>query len=274
MEHSDSGYKQSTIQVPSEFEEVFSHFYFAENRSEHSVVKTLLPSYRMILVFCFGGPMTMITPETCVKVRQCMVIGPVKKAFDYSLLPGASFLAVNFKGNAFFRFFGKPLLAFPSNGLDPDELIPENCFTEIWNQLSQLPSTDERCSCILEFCRPYLQDQDDLDALINDLSFGPRHPVKTAAGITGQSERNIQLRYRNRLGSSAKELHRYHRFLEAIKIIEKEADNRKKTDWFQIITTCGYYDQSQLIRDFKHFIGITPSRYIKFQNSICNPTVG
>lgn len=274
LKNSDSEYDQYNIQVPLEFEEVFSHFYYAENRSAFPVVKTLLPNYRMILLFCFGGDITMTTPEASVRSRQCLVIGPVKKAFDYTLPPGTSFLAVNFKGDAFYRFFGKPLSGLYSTGSDPDHLVPENCFTEVWQKLSQLPSPGEKSCYLLEFCKPYLKNRNALDALLDDLSHGPVDPVKTAAGITGQTERNIQLHYKNRLGYSAKEIHRYRRFMEVIKIIEKEADGHRKTDWFHIITACGYYDQSQLIRDFKHFLGMTPSCYMKFQNSICNPVSG
>jgi hypothetical protein len=39
------------LPVPLEFEAVFSHFYFAENRSANPVTKTLLPSFRTIMVF-------------------------------------------------------------------------------------------------------------------------------------------------------------------------------------------------------------------------------
>lgn len=274
MKNSDSEYNQYTIQVPSEFEDVFSHFYYAENRSSFPVVKTLLPHYRMILLFCFGGEITMTTPQASVKIRQCLVIGPVKKAFDYSLPPGTSFLSINFKGDAFYRFFGKSLAGSHATGSDPDDLVPDNCFTDVWQKLSRLSSTDAKSRYLLKFCKPYLQDQNTLDALLGDLSQGPFDPVKTAAGITGQTERNVQLHYKNRLGYSAKEIHRYQRFLKAIKRIEKELDNDRKTDWFHIVDSCGYYDQSQLIRDFKHFLGMTPSCYVKFQKSICNPVSG
>jgi AraC-like DNA-binding protein len=42
-------------------------------------------------------------------------------------------------------------------------------------------------------------------------------------------------------------------------------------DWFEVINECGYYDQSQLIHDFKHYINLSPAKYLKFQQDICNP---
>ncbi|HEY0298211.1 MAG TPA: AraC family transcriptional regulator [Arachidicoccus sp.] len=50
------------------------------------------------------------------------------------------------------------------------------------------------------------------------------------------------------------------------------ASNAKKIDWFDIISECGYYDQSQLIHDFKHYINLSPVKYLSFQQDICNPT--
>ncbi|MFZ0596955.1 MAG: AraC family transcriptional regulator [Flavobacterium sp.] len=31
---------------------------------------------------------------------------------------------------------------------------------------------------------------------------------------------------------------------------------------------CGYYDQSQLIHDFKYYMNISPTKFLKFQNDI------
>lgn len=47
------------------------------------------------------------------------------------------------------------------------------------------------------------------------------------------------------------------------------ASTSKKIDWFEIINKCGYYDQSQLIHDFKHYLNISPTKYVKFQQDIC-----
>ncbi|MCY1663072.1 AraC family transcriptional regulator [Chryseobacterium sp. SL1] len=84
-------------------------------------------------------------------------------------------------------------------------------------------------------------------------------------------ERNIQIKQKEQFGYSSKEISRYMRFLKAIKIIEKETENNKKVEWFSIISECNYYDQSQLIHDFKHYLQISPSQYLKFQEDICNP---
>lgn len=263
-------YNEYRISVPEEFENVFTHFYFAENISENPVTKTLLPTYQTILLFCFGENAMMSTREkTIVEVDKCMIFGPVRQAFDYSLPAGCSILVANFKDDAFFRFFGK--ISIEQSVRHPDELLEENCFTNLWHQLTALDSTSTQVNHILEFCKPYLQQQDMTGELLSNFENPHLNPIKVIAEQTHQTERNIQRKQKEQFGYSLKELTRYNRFLKAIKIIEEETGKQNKVRWFSIIDECGYYDQSQLIHDFRHFINISPAQYLKFQQEICNP---
>ncbi|THV60534.1 helix-turn-helix domain-containing protein [Chryseobacterium candidae] len=265
-----SEYNEYRVSVPQEFESVFTHFYFAENSSEASVTKTLLPTYQTILLFCFGENATMSTREkTIISIDKCVVFGPVRQAFEYTFPAGCSIMAANFKDDAFYRFFGKTSIEHSVR--HPDELLEENCFTDLWHQLMQLDSTTEQVNHILEFCRPYLQHQDSTSQLLSSFDNHLLNPVKVIAEQTQQTERNIQRKQKEQFGYSLKELNRYNRFLKAIKIIEEETEKQKQVKWFTIIDECGYYDQSQLIHDFKHFINISPAQYLKFQQEICNP---
>lgn len=266
-------YNECRISVPPEFENVFTHFYFAENISETSITKTLLPTYQTILLFCFGENARMSTREkTLIIIDKCMVFGPVRQAFEYTLPAGCSILAANFRDDAFFRFFGKISIEQPAR--HPDELLEENCFTDIWHRLTRLDSVTKQVDYILEFCKPYLQDRDITGQLLSRFDNHLLNPVKVIAEQTQQTERNIQRKQKEQFGYSLKELARYNRFLKAIQIIEKETKKEHQVKWFTVIDECGYYDQSQLIHDFKHFINISPAQYLKFQQEICNPRSG
>ncbi|REC49664.1 helix-turn-helix domain-containing protein [Chryseobacterium pennipullorum] len=263
-------YHEFRISVPQGFENVFTHFYFAENGSEAPVTKTLLPTYQTILLFCFGESATISTREkTIIDVDKCMVFGPVRQAFEYTLPAGCSILVANFKDDAFFRFFGK--VSLEQSVKHPDELLKDNCFTDLWYQLKELHSAAEQVNHILAFCRPYLQYQDTTSKLLSSFDNDFLNPIKIIAEQTQQTERNIQRKQKEQFGYSLKELNRYKRFLKAIKIIEDKIEKLDSVKWFDIIHECGYYDQSQLIHDFKHFINISPAQYLKFQQEICNP---
>ncbi|OCA77077.1 DNA-binding protein [Chryseobacterium artocarpi] len=265
-------YGNYKIPIPKEFEEVFSHFYFAENNSEIPITKTLLPSFQTIMVFNFGTQAFLISKQKIkIKVDKCIVLGPIKSSFEYCLPPGSSILVVNFKDDAFYRFFGKACLSdhFP---VHPDEAMEENCFTHLRLQLNNIAKVEEKVNHILNFCKPYLNQQDTTSSLLANFQSNAINPIKSIAEKVKQSERNIQLIHKKHFGFSAKEINRYHRFLKAIELIQQIDFTEEKINWFDIINHCGYYDQSQLIHDFRHFINLSPKNYIKFQQDICQAT--
>lgn len=271
MRKGNQEYTDFRIAVPTVYEEVFTHFYFAENKSGEIITKTLLPSYQTILIFSFGTTPFLYTKQhTKIDVVKCLVLGPVKKAFDYTLPTGAEILTVNFKDDAFFRFFGNAAVA-EHEPLDPDDLLNEGCFNMLWNELSKTSDIDQRVDRLLKFCDPYLVYRNKIAQQLARFNQENLDPIKAIANANNQTERNTQLNYKKHFGYSAKELNRYERFLKAIDLIQHLASGTSKTDWFEIINECGYYDQSQLIHDFKHYINLSPSRYLKFQQDICNP---
>ncbi|WP_264522995.1 helix-turn-helix domain-containing protein [Flavobacterium sp. N502536] len=258
------------IAVPSAFDTVFSHFYFAENKTDIPVTKTLLPSFQTILVFVFGkGASLKSQQNTILEAERCVVLGPIKQAFDYTLNPDSEILVANFKEDAFYRFFGNALLTH-SLPVHPDTLMAENCFTALWEELKEFADPKERVDHILEFCRPYLREQHSITSLLSDFRTKNINPIKAIASKTNQSERNIQLNQKKFFGYTIKEISRYERFLKAVEAIQKDILQNAKTDWLAIVEQCGYYDQSQLIHDFKHYMNISPTKFLKFQNDICN----
>jgi hypothetical protein len=95
---SDHSYTSYRISVPSIFEDVFSHFYAAENHTNEPITKTLLPSFQTILIFSFGTHATLQSKHAELEVDKCLALGPIKQAFDYTLPVGANILVANFKG--------------------------------------------------------------------------------------------------------------------------------------------------------------------------------
>jgi len=266
-------YIHSRIAVPADFEAVFSHFYFAKNNSENSVTHTLLPSYQTIMIFGFGVNALLHTKQDSqIQLDKCLVLGPIKKAFDYTLPPGSEILVANFKDDAFFRFFGNASVA-EHLPMQPDELLDENCFTSLWYELNKTTDNLSRMNRILDFCRPYLRPRNAVAEQLANFQNEHLNPIKSIAYENKQTERNIQHSHKKHLGYSAKELNRYQRFLKAIKMVQDiVSHDGAKADWFDIVNECGYYDQSQLIHDFKHYLNLSPTKYIKFQQDICDPS--
>ncbi|MDN3657468.1 AraC family transcriptional regulator [Ferruginibacter paludis] len=200
------------IAVPTDYEAVFSHFYFVGNKSGETITKTLLPSYQTIFIFNFGAKAFPHSKQnTQIAISKCLVLGPIKQAFDYSLPANAEILVANLKDDAFYRFFGNASIAehVPVN---PDERVHENCFTVLWGELNQIPGINDRVSHILKFCEPYLRHRNAIAEQLTNFKEQTVNSIKSIASENNQTERNIQLNHKKHFGYSAKELNRYQRF--------------------------------------------------------------
>lgn len=260
-------YTEYHIPVPEAFEEVFSYFYYAKNDTGAVLTRTLLPSFQTIMVFSFTAGLSLVSKEqTEIPVDKCTVLGPIKQAFTYALQPGAEMLVANFKDDAFYRFFGVALLndLIP---LHPDGLIGENCFTNLWYELNEL-DTIQKTETLLRFCAPYLKGRDAHSVRLANFKDDTQSPIKALSRELQQSERTLQSRHKKYFGYTAKEKARYQRFLQAVNYLHSHPGS---TDWFDIISEFGYYDQSQLIHDFKHYLNLSPGQYLEFQQDICRP---
>lgn len=262
----------SRINVPVNFQGVFSHFYASKNIDSKAITQTLLPTFQTLLIFNFGDTTKISTDQNSeVWVEQCLVLGPVKRGIHYTLPPDTELLVANFIDDAFFRFFG-PVLTSKTFGTHPDHWLEENCFANLWGILNKMNGQKKKVNYILDFCKPYLNKRNEIAKELAEFDKRNTDPIKSIAERRQQSERHIQQIHKAHFGYSAKAFARYQRFLKAVQLLQKRAQERvNRIDWFDIIAQCGYYDQSQLIRDFKHFIHLTPTQYFNCQQEICNP---
>ena len=264
-----NGLTQFRIAVNEEFSTVFSHFYVAENYSEQAVTRTLLPSYQTLLAFNFGTAIRLLPPnEASVVSGNVLAIGPVKQAFNYTMPQNSKLLVVNLKNDAFFRFFGTAEVA-ERFAVNPDELIGIPCFSLLWQTLNLLPDVNQQINHILAFCRPYLKGSSVIASQLSEFNNDNFDPIKSIALKHRLTERHIQLQHQKHLGYSAKAHHRYKRFLKATEIVSNHNSIKININWLQIVADCGYYDQSQLIKDFKYYLNLTPKQYARQQHSIC-----
>ncbi|MBT1706103.1 helix-turn-helix domain-containing protein [Chryseosolibacter indicus] len=263
--------RSERISVPDEFKDVFSHFYIAENHSLQAVQKTLLPSFQIMLVFNFGPPVIASSSVgNEIVIESCLVVGPIKKTINYTLPPHAELLVANFIGDSFYRFFTTASNEFLA--LHPDLLLGENCFSAVWQCMKDLPSVEQRLHFLLDFSRQYLRQKDDTVEKILSMEYNSSaySVVKAVANETSLSERSVQLKYKKFLGYTAKEMARYQRFMKAIAFVQSKAVMSENIDWADVVERFGYYDQSQLIHDFQHFVNLSPKNYVALLKDICS----
>ena len=96
----------------------------------------------------------------------------------------------------------------------------------------------------------------DAAALALEQSAGAMRIADLARDV-GVSERQLERRFRARVGLTPRMARRIARFLRATRIVARNPD----TPWQDLTYVCGFYDQPHLIREFRTFAGVTPTEY-------------
>jgi len=171
------GYNSYRMEVPPPFQEVFSHFYFAQNTTGEAVSKTFLPHYQTIMIFSFGTPPFISKEDIKITIDTCIVLGPIKSFFHYTMPPNSDILVCNFLDDAFFRFFRNSDI--PCNAaIHPDRLLNQSCFTDLWSELREMNCSESRIKAVLDFCQPYLRIRNDIAGQLAGCEGKSLNPIK------------------------------------------------------------------------------------------------
>jgi AraC-like DNA-binding protein len=97
----------------------------------------------------------------------------------------------------------------------------------------------------------------------------PNRAISDVTDQIGLSERRFIQLFAQQVGLTPKLYCRVQRFQKVLRRITR---SNSSIDWPQIALTCGYFDQSHFIHDFRAFSGINPSTYVanktQFQNHV------
>ena len=258
------------FEVTGPLSEVVRHFYCIQTPPGFEKFdQHLSPDLEMMLVFNFGAPVRISFADdeyNGLEINRVAVIGPLRKMLNYEVLANTDAIISVFNINGFYRLFQLPMDEIGGEDiLDPDELSKTTAFHDLWETLKNISSLNDRIQLLQNFVLAFIHETDDATApLINGISYFHNpliQPVRAMAADSEVSERTIQMRFKKYLGYSPKELLRFLRFKQVINSIQQQ-DN-KEVDWYTLVEEFGYHDQSHLIKDFHHYLGTTPLKFIR-----------
>ena len=244
-------------------------FWIAESDKDISATPThgVIPGGYLDLVYNAGNRVVASdTFTTLAESRESFLIGP----FD-------SFRRFHAQGR--FIFFGarfhlgkSPLsphipLAEARNQAIPlcslfTQLNSKTVVSTLESDLAHASGTNERFALLETFLLKFLDHHLAQDAVVNQAvkmieeSYGLTQVERLAAAI-GISVRHLERKFAVYVGLSPKTFCRITRFRHVKSMIERVYGPNSCDLAYQ----CGYYDQTQLIREFRLFAGHTPLRY-------------
>jgi AraC-like DNA-binding protein len=177
---------------------------------------------------------------------------------------GANHLGVRFRPGGAHAFFGIPMDELLGRVVDLDLIVGASASEELSERLDAADGDQARCRVaerwLLErryAVHPYFATTRRALDLLNRSAYNLT--VTELCARLGLSNRYLIGQFREVVGLPPKTLFRIQRFHAVVDALK----GRYQADWPEVAYRFGFSDQSHLIREFRHFAGVTPTRFLQ-----------
>lgn len=185
------------------------------------------------------------------------VMGPVSKQYRYQMAGQGKIVGVKFNVGVLAQLLPMAMHTAVDKEFTLKEVFNIDLSSQALSQLSDQSIVEFLSQQLLNFVdepTPSLQQVQDLVKMIQNEQ--DMTQVSVLAEKAGTSIRNIQRLFKQYIGLSPKWLIRKYRLHQVLEMLEN-----RQLQLADVANDLEYSDQSHLIRDFKDFLGITPSQY-------------
>ncbi|MDX1639429.1 MAG: helix-turn-helix domain-containing protein [Balneolaceae bacterium] len=202
------------------------------------------------------------------------IIGLFTKPYEVKFPDLINVFGIRFKPEGVYNLFGIPASVF-SDKYEDMELVLGREFREFCSRLRETTDISKRLAITADYLRnmreendrglTYLNKAADIIRASEDINTIDELPERVYI-----SQRQLEREFREKIGTTPKRymriarLNKVHRWLEA----------GGELPLTRVAFECGYTDQAHFIRDYKSFMGVNPSVFIKDrQQFIVNPNL-
>lgn len=244
------------------------HFIYFKGFTPDHNSERVVPNGTVFLIFELDGmPRYVLDNETFEprqKHTQCWISGMQLDHITIQALPDSEMFVIQFQAHGLYPFIQQPVDQLNDQVQSPEPFFGSGIF-DFRLRLLQAALPEEKFRLAEEwisgcFSAAHLPRPEVLDVL-QQIQSNPGlefNSIRNMIGETGLSPKHFTDLFRRYIGLTPKQYQRVLRFNEILARIHKE----EKVDWTQIALSCGYFDQSHFIREFKRFCGINPSDFI------------
>ena len=216
----------------------------------------ILPDGCADIIFNLGNSNSAIPEETIA------ISGMMTKFLNVSLDTGSELLGVRFKSGQLSSLTNYPLFEIKNKTVVASEIIPELNLEKL-EQLQDQKNIESKLEFIESIIYKILSAKkltvDSLISSVTDFILNSSEPINISKLANNHyiSLRQLERRFKNKIGVTVKEFAGIFRFKQTIKSI---ANNHDKS-LLHIAFDNGYYDHSHLTSEIKRFSGQIPSDF-------------
>lgn len=228
--------------------------------------EAVLPNGVIELMINFG-PTQQVLAYAERRVQQDFkrfwVAGLQERSLTIASPFGCDHMGVRFKPGGAHAFFELPISELSNQVIDLDLIVGAASAAEIHERLLMATSHRERCLVIEHWLltrryavHPYYATTRRAIDLLHASGF--RVSVTELCDRLGLSNRHLIDQFRRVVGVTPKSLSRITRFHSVIRAIHNVDD----PDWAALAYRFNFADQPHLVREFRHFAGVTPVEFV------------
>lgn len=219
-------------------------------------------------MFFYQQPVEIVRPDSEESVRQTSaLLLPRDGAFRFRLRAPISFIAVRFRTGALRHFCPLAETELIDASLNPIDVWGKSA-AQLEQRLYDAPHVSEKVQIIERFLlRQLALNKKDRHAWLDEATrrMYYRHSSVTQqelVALSGFGERYFQKTFKNHFGIAPRHFQRIIRLEQ----LTRHLLLNQQRDYLDTALEYGYYDQSHFIKDFRFFIGDTPSRFLQESN--------
>jgi AraC-like DNA-binding protein len=226
----------------------------------------ILPSGTIELVINLGDDeIRVYDPSQAARPRRysgAVVSGPYRSCFLIDPRQHASIIGVHFRPGRAVPLLGVPACELADAHLDLESLWGPTA-AELRERLCTAATPAKRFAVLEEVLLGRLRRRPPRHGAI-PIALDALEQADTAVRIrdlaarVGLSQRRFIQLFAAEVGMTPKLYGRVRRFQRARELVRKAAE----PDWAAVAVSCGFFDQSHLIRDFGEFSGLSPMSYL------------
>ncbi|MEN7547591.1 AraC family transcriptional regulator [Rapidithrix thailandica] len=228
----------------------------------------LIPDGVIELAFNFGDGITE-TLDSRKEVITGSYISGIRKYSPQMTLPCyLNLFCVRFKLGGIYPFFQVPMNLLTNTYSKPDEFLGKE-YGELEERMYEASDNLERVALIERYLLKKLRASSQEDHFVKDCSDllfqDTSLRVSQLGDLFGTTYKTIERKFKKAIGVRPSELIKIKRINNAIHSIYSS----QSSTLTEVAYTCGYYDQSHFIREFKQVTTHTPREFVQKQYAIC-----
>ena len=201
-----------------------------------------------------------------VKQPKYFIVGQMTRPLTITPTGTVQLMGIRFHPGGTTPFFKQPLHEITNrtvNLVDVDSTLAR----QLADALSSSPSWTRRINaielCLVRRMQTFTGDDRLVPLTANIVRLNGQVKIDSLAHAAGVSGRQLERRFLQEVGIGPKLFCRILRFQEVFRAVAEDS-----TSWADIAVTCGYYDQSHLIRDFQEFAHQAPAVLLGQHNKL------